>query len=322
MSILLRLLVLAVVFGGAPIAFAQFNTGYTPPTPTLQPTPVFPEPGQTVTVSLNDYSIASDNASVSWILNGEAQPTFANKRQFTYTAGAIGSADVVIAQLSFPDGRVLPVRGVVSPAYIDIILEADSYVPPFYRGRPVPSYSSTVRATGLITNGSAVSSELYSYRWSIDNNVIGGGAQLGARSVVFEIPIRTEHTLKLDIIDSNGVVVGRKSLRLPIVNPELQFYERSTLYGLSRLALAEQISFPGNSITIEAVPYYLDTEVLLGNTVFEWSLNNSTIKTGNTDPFLITLNRGGDQGTARLEFQVQSKEDFLQGAKDKLRITF
>lgn len=321
---LLRSLLIICLFGLANTTAAQSldiaSNQFISTKASLQFQPAFPEPGDIVTVNLNNYSADSGSASVNWYLDGVLQPDLKNERSIQYTAGELGEIDVVSAVLTFPDGRKVTTEDARQVSYLDVILEANTYVPSFYKGRPLLTNGSQVRATAILSLGEIVSAAEYSYKWSVDNTVLQGGPIRGGRTITFTTPVRTVHRLSLEVFDLDGSLVGQKFIQLPITKPEIEFYEYNSLSGLRPLALDGKMPFTESSMTIEAVPYHLDNNVFLTNSVFEWKLNNQTVN--NSDQLRITLDQTGDANNnlTKVNFRVSSLVNFLQNANKEIII--
>ncbi|HEY0964402.1 MAG TPA: hypothetical protein VGE31_01260, partial [Candidatus Paceibacterota bacterium] len=115
--------------------------------------PEYPNPGDEFTVTLNDYQSSNYGAKIDWTVNGMTKGDSTNQRKITLTAGDAGEPIAVRAVLTNPNGSSDVVARTITPTHLDIIVEPQTHVPDFYRGRALPSTGSTVNLTALLNNG-------------------------------------------------------------------------------------------------------------------------------------------------------------------------
>jgi hypothetical protein len=222
------------------------------------------------------------------------------------------------ALLQKPSGSTETISKTITPYYLDIIIEPQTHVPSFFQGRALPSPGSTINATALISTNKLLSSE-YLYTWRLNNTVIQGGALRGGNRVSFTMPQDSYSVLSLTVTRLDGAVIAKRTISLPSVAPKLLFYEVSTLYGVLETALKSPFALVGNSATVRAEPYYLDSEVFNNPSVANWTIDTTPVGNGN-NPYDITLEKTGVPKQTELVFRVQSTIKLLQGTKETLTI--
>jgi hypothetical protein len=290
---------------------------------TITLNPQHPQPGEKVTATIDDYSLSTAGAAINWRLDGKAVEVGQGTRAIEFTAPALGTKTALAVSLSLPGGARINAERTITPRYLDIILEPQTYTPRFYAGRALPSHNSIVRATALLhEKDGAVDPTKYSYTWRLNNKVIGGGARLGGFKTDAIVPHGLSSTLTVDIADQTGQTVSRRSFSIPSVPVELQLYEVSALYGLEDKVVKDSLQMIGNSLTLRAVPYYLDLRAGSTQDIFtEWSINNRATETSSRDPFEITLNRSGG-GSTQIGFKVRNLDILIQGDEISVPIQF
>ena len=284
--------------------------------------PRYPEPNQEVTISLNDFTINTQGAKIQWFINGEHKAAFDNQRSIQHITGPLGSTDTILARTTLPNGSVLKAKKNITPIRIDMLVEADTLAPPFYKGRTIPSSGSLVRVTAIPFTGKTKSPTSYSYIWKIGNNVQQGGSVYGKNFTTFTPGFEKNVHVSVDVIDKSGTRVGQKSISIPITDPELYFYEINPLRGISQTAMRSPYIFIGDEMQIRAEPYFIDKNILKKNPLLQWKLNGKTIKNPSGDPQEITLRKEGDSGSFTLEFHIRNLQQLLQGVKESITITF
>lgn len=285
--------------------------------------PQFPNPGEAVIASLDDYSINSSGATISWYFEGHELPALSNKRSITLSTNKNGSAATVEARLSFTNRPTISAKATIKPIYLDVIVEPQTYVPVFYAGRALPVHGSLVNLIALIQTSSGMgNASNYTYNWQLNDNYVYGGPQQGNNRAQITIPFGLSSTLTLTVQDSNGNLIGRRVIYIPSIPIDLEFYEESALYGLRRNAVGDSLNVIGNSTTIRAVPYYLDMRATGDTVMSEWSINGQKNKVVTEDPFKINLSPRGSSGSAAIKFKFRNLSDLIQGGEKSFNAVF
>jgi hypothetical protein len=221
-----------------------------------------------------------------------------------------------------PNQPALSASRTIKPVYVDVIIEPQTYTPVFYAGRPLPVHGSIVNLTTLVhTDTGLIDSTTHTYNWQLNDTYIYGGPQKGSFRAQIIIPYGRSSIVTVTVQDEGGTVIARRLVAIPSVPVDLEFYEVSTLYGLSRKVVGEKLNLVGNSGTIRAVPYNFDTRAV-GNQLFsEWSVDGRASQIKNTDPFEINLKREG-VGSARINFKVRNLVELIQGDEQSFQVQF
>lgn len=306
----------------AQTTFAQFSTNITGEGVTIILSPQYPNPGEEVTASIDDYSITNSGVSITWFFDGLSVPAATNARTINFIAPAIGAPLKILARLNYANGQTLEVKRTITPLYLDIIIEPQTYIPFFYTGRALPTNGSIINIQALLQdeNGEIIANN-YSYNWSIGNKSVYGGPRKGGKWAQISSKYGQSTTVTIAITDKNGVLVARKLVAIPMVPVQLHFYEINTLLGLKQKEIGSELILSGASASIRAVPYYLDKRSTENNLFTQWSINNKNILNENSDPFEINLTRG-TAGTARVGFKIINRDILLQKDEAAFSVKF
>lgn len=288
----------------------------------LRVTPQYYEPNTEVTINLNDYSINTNGATIQWFVDGREMTDARNQRSLTTLVGELGETSNVRTLITLPNGSRVPAATTLQPIRVDLLVEADTLTPAFYRGRSLPSSGSLVRVTAIPFTGTATPPEQFSYTWEVGRDVISGGSQIGQNTVTFSPKFSMSVPVQVTVFDSNGVRLTSRSVTVPIRKPELHFYEVNPLRGLQTNALSQNQVFQGNEMQIRAEPYYINRIQDMNDFHIEWKLNGRTVTNDADDPQQITLRRQGTSGNAQLNFHIRNLNDLLQGVEDDISLRF
>ncbi len=303
----------------APAAFAQFSQFVTQNEQVMLQ-PEFPQPGETVTATIESYGANIAGASLLWRVNGEVIGDAANRRSTTFTTGSLGSTDNVEVVITNPDGSIRTVTKQVVPLYLDIVIEPQTHVPDFYQGRAHPSVGSTVQATALLTGASTPPSGLV-YTWRLNQRVLEGGSIRGQNKVLFTTPAGRDMILSLQVSQLNGEVVASRTIIVPIVKPEIHFYESNSLYGLIPRSITDTLTMITGTVTIQAEPYHLNSLTFNDPPLLSWKIGAVEAPIMN-NPYQVTLERTGTSGGATLKFDVRDDTELLQGARGTMNVRY
>lgn len=306
-----------------PVSFsaAQVDTGIGSDGPSLEVEPAYPSPLTTVSISLNDYALTERVLAITWRVDGTAISEAANQRTISVLTKDAGVKTTVEAVLEFTGGVTQVVRKVLTPLYLDIIIEPQTKTPPFYIGRALPSIGSTLNLTALISGNSTPSKDLL-YTWRVNRDVVDGGSLRGGNKVTAATPLGQLMLISVDVTALDGTILMRKTIEVPSVTPSLYFYEYTPLYGMSHKAI-ENINLVGASATVRAEPYNLDIKTYNNPDFLEWEVDGTKTATPANNPYEITLGRPGETyGTSRINLHVRNLSQLLQGSEGDFQVTF
>lgn len=301
---------------------AQFSPDITGNAVNITLNPQYPNPNDTVTATLDDYSIDATGATIIWLRNGTEIEDTRNSRSITLQAPEAGVTSRITAQLQFKNKPGLEANISITPVYVDVIVEPLTYTPVFYQGRALPVYGSLVNLTALIHNKTGlVNPAGFTYNWQLNSNSVYGGPRTGNNRAQITVPYGRSSIVTLSVTDATGKLLVRRLISIPSVEVDLEFYEISTLYGLSERALYNSFGLIGNSTSIRAVPYNLDNRAVLRNLFTEWKINGIKTNTTDADPFEISLKRQ-NAGSATINFKVRNLAELLQGDEQSFQVKF
>lgn len=310
---------LLVVFMLPVLAQAQLLSGQQNIEITSSPT--FPDANERVIVSLNAYTFDTNGASISWYIDGVENTAAKNQRSASFVAGDLGEATNVTVNITLSSGAKLSASKAIVPSRVDLIIEANTLVPSFYEGRPLPSVGSIARAIAVTSTGKALNPANLSYLWKLDNNVMYGGAIKGKTVAEFEVGIGREQILSVDV-SNNGQTIARKTIVVPRTDPEIVFYPENPLRGLTPIGLKKNHILTGEEVTVRAEPYYMSSNIFSTDFLAEWKINGQKITNPSLDPQYLTLRRNAGAGSANVEFHIRNLKQLVQGVYGNFSIRF
>ena len=275
--------------------------------------PEFPKPHGTIEVSVDDYSIDTLGSTITWYVDGEELSGSKNERAITLDAKGLGEKSEVSVLITNPKMPAFSATQTIIPVTIDTILEADTYVPTFYRGRALPSREATVRAIAVVHDDTDVPDTRYTYKWTLNDSVLYGGPVTGKNVAEFTLPHYDGARLTVDVFNKDSVHVGKQSFLLKPADPEMHFYENSTLRGLGQKEIGSSYALTKDEVSIFAEPYFMNTNTITQSFAdVSWKINGEEAGADTQVPNAITLKRVGEAGDALIECSIVTKSHIPQ----------
>lgn len=287
---------------------------------TLELSPQYPQANQEYTIALKPSGI---NAQlIRWFINGTEDFTSKNKNDIKHTAGDIGTQTIIKASVTLQDGSVVEAFRTIAANRVDLLIDAETLTPPFYKGKTLPSSGSEVKVTALVFTKERSPESSYSYLWKINGSVQNGGAVKGGNVLSFVPSFDTSTLISVNVLNTNGQVIASKSETLPIAEPELLFYEKNPLRGMSFVSMSNPYIFIGDEIQIRAEGYYMNTALAGSNILREWKINGTVVENDPQNPQEISLQKEGTSGGSQVSFHIRNLQQLLQGVQDSITIQY
>lgn len=248
--------------------------------------PVSPGPNERVTITIESLSLNLNNYFITWYLNGQKEQGNYGLTSFSFFTGEIGEESRVSTVLQLNSAQVLRRALVVSPVEIDLIWEANTYTPPFYKGKALPNRESTIKVVTIPQTGQITPNEAFDlvYYWKRDGRAVPLSSGYGKQAYSFTNNVlKQEEAIEVSISDRSGSGTGSKSIKIDsFFDPETQIYlrndDRRLLLNKTIKQNDEIISFP---FTLSAQPYSFSKEI--ENISFKWNINGQEITPENEE---------------------------------------
>lgn len=286
--------------------------------------PKTPGVNEEVKISLESFAMDLDSSSIVWYVNKDPIKQGIGEKTFTMQTGEFGGILHVQAVILTPLGKRIEKNIDIAPAEIDFLWEAQTYTPPFYKGKALPTYKSLVKVTAIPRYNSPSSDpKNFSYLWKY-NRTMNVGQGMGRNSALIQMGYAdTAVPVNVDITGQENSWTGSKSVNIKGTNAIVRFYEQAPLLGVNfNHALSGSSIGTGNQFTIKAVPYFFSTDDFLNDVlIYTWKINNSNIVPG-LDSTVVTATKSG-QGKEDFHFdlKIQTPKHLLQEGASSAVIT-
>lgn len=322
----LRNLLIAALFVTAASAGAQ-----TPQEPVrFTVSPETPAPHTQVTIFIEGVGSFLGDAEISWTQDGVVAKKGPGERTFTTTIGALGTRTTVGATIVSATQGTIRRTFTLAPSVVTMLWEADTTVPPLFRGKPLYSAGSPLTIVALPTvyyGSSRVAPSALSYQWSRNDEPMPEASGLGRSSLQFMgDQLQSAEAVAVDVYYGAGKVAHGETL-VPAAEPKVVLYQYNALRGsIYDAALPSAISLSANEIAIKAEPYYFSNASKKNNALsFTWQIDSQDTTGPDAAKGILTLRQAGEgagQATLTASLQNYDSSSFVQTGEALLQIVF
>ncbi|MEK7068858.1 MAG: hypothetical protein AAB947_00580 [Patescibacteria group bacterium] len=280
----------------------------------LEMSPLHPRPGESVRISAHSASIDLPLTSLEWIENGKKIGGGVSVADIEIKAGVLGT-ETTVTVIMFENGIERVRKSVrINPTELDLLWESDSYVPPFFRGRALPSAGTNLYLQAIPrfkrTNGSLVPVSDIVFTWRRNDYVLQKISGRGAGRAVLGGPsfLGTD-TISVHARSLDGLFETEEIVRIPSVEPRLVLYENHPLAGVMyhNAILSQNLqNYRGEvEMSLVAIPYFAEAQMDDDNSlIYKWKVNGNAITNNPERPNSITINASGSSGLAFVELAL------------------
>lgn len=296
---------------------------------TINVSPEVPQPGQDVTIDVEAYGMDLNSTDMQWTINGKEKLRGNGQKIFTFNVGNSGESRVVLN--IFPKDQPQITRlFVFNPSNVDLLWEAETYTPPFYKGKALfsPESSATMVAIPNFINGSTrVSDSNVVYKWSIDREVQGDNSGFGRNYFKYTADILPlDKEIEIEAYPSGDETrKGVGSTILSTKNSFLLFYEDNPTNGIMfNYSLVNQINLGTRSESkICLFPFNFSANDKNTGLEYTWYVNSEKVNVPITTNS-VTIKRNTDKSatTASVLVDLSNPTHIMQTAQNSIDFLF
>ena len=288
--------------------------------------PPMPGPNTEVQIAIDSYIVDLLKANISWSLDGKLLSRGIGRTAFNFKTGPSGKSTHVSLYFVANTGEAVTKEFYFTPVGVTIMWEADTYTPPFYKGKAMMVPQARVRIIAIpdITNtASPLGAGKLVYNWEKDEypDVEASGYGKNTYSFTGPEPL-TNNKVTLTVSSLDDTMQSSMNVFLPQAKPFILFYEKDPLLGvLYNKPLDTETALTKKEVSLSAEPYYFSNE--RGDTPifnYTWSVNGQKIQNyGRT----ITLRNDAEQeGRSLVSLSMNGISKIWQTAKRDLQVNF
>ncbi len=297
----------------------------------IQTTPETPGAYEQVKATLVSYEIDLKTLPITWKINGKKQTNGIGLKDFSFKTGPAGTTIALSAEVTTPSsdyGTIIQEKS-FSPQNLDTLWEADTYTPPFYKGKALPTAQSTIKVVAypsFFSKGKAVNPNSLVYTWKNGYFIDQTNSGYGKRTYVYVggYPGNTD-SLTTTVSSIDKTLSIDKTTRILISTPKVLLYEDKPLGGVSyENQISNTYYFPKKQVTIHAEPFFFSFPYRnQNNGEFRWVLGGKTLTPNpdNKTEFVIQTPDEG-RGNINLSLSVINKDHRIQSAQKQTTLIY
>jgi hypothetical protein len=284
--------------------------------------PENPGPNATVSAKANSYSFDINRASITWVVNGQTKLQGTGEKSFSFSTGDIGSITKLSVLITTEKGASFKKDFSFRTADVDILWEALTYTPPWYKGKALPSSESLIKITAVPHFPGAISPAKLIYNWSVAFENKPDISGLAKRSFLLRSAnVFNENKISVIVSNYDKSITAEKNISIKISQPKIIFYEENLLEGARfNQTLQRDFQLNDNTINIRAEPFFFSRRNL-ERLLYEWTMNNQKI-VPEEFPNILSLARGEQSGRSSIGLKISNPINILQFAENSLNINF
>ncbi len=232
-----------------------------------------------------------------------------------YVFGAL----FILFGISYITHAQVNVTNVAVSANVVLVWEAETYVPPFYKGKALLPDGADVRIMAFPPANLGDASAL-SYTWKVDGEVIDTASGVGRSFFIQRSDVFGGSKLIVVEVSRGGTKVGTGVARVPLVKPSVALFSSLPLTGI---LFGGGLDAPqGDEVTLEAYPLFFSVDTKSNpNLTYDWSINGEHVSNplGNSGRLTLRKDAGG---AAHVGLSLQNEVRVLETTSGSIDIVF
>jgi hypothetical protein len=290
--------------------------------------PQNPAPNENVTISLNSYVSNLDSVVITWSVNGQTAISETGKKTFSLTAPDAGQETSVVASIALPDGTI-DTRIIIRPTVMVLLWQAnDSHVPPFYRGKALPTPDSEIKVVAMpeIRSGSGIvnpKNMTYSWRKDYTNDQQAGGYGKNYFTYVNDY-LEDSSNVEATASTTDQKYSSRASIDINTSEPKILFYRNDPEMGTIWEHALTNGYVVEDALIIEAIPYFISpSDINIPILSWIWSINDNLVNVEGVQKNLMPVAvQAGISGTSKIRLEISNLYKIFSGASKEITVSF
>lgn len=290
--------------------------------------PEHPGPYQSVSLSLQSYSLTTAAADVRWTIDGKPSIGGIGQDHISLTTKGVGVPTTVMIIVTPVGATPITKTVTITPMSVDLLWQAtDSIVPPLYRGKALPTSESGMRfvaipnirsgGSGLAPSGAFI----YNWQENFDNHQANSGYGKDFFNTKMDY-LKSIERVGVDVVTRDGQTVTTAESSVAPHKPMLLWYAASPISGPDfGNSLGNSYPVSGSDVSILAEPYFFSP----GNPAspqlgYTWLLNGRPATPSNI-PNVLFLHRDTDAaGDANVALSISNPAKLFQDISANLTL--
>lgn len=290
--------------------------------------PEIPNAFQDVTMSLTSFATDLSAATISWTVNGKLALSGRGRTAYSFKTGAVGSTSTVDIQVSISGVPVINKKIIVAPLETNLLWEApDTYVPPFYKGKAMPSSEASIKVVAMpnirTLGGTKLKSGDFTYNWKRNYDADQDASGYGKDSYLFRTGfLNNSEKISVSLSSIKDSYTSVADISISTGAPTILFYEDSPTEGIRyENALADGFDLKNQVTAVIAEPYFFSPkDPKSADLKYAWTVNNQSIPV----PVIknhLPIQAGSQRGRAIIGLTIESASRLFESATKLINVS-
>jgi hypothetical protein len=176
-----------------------------------------------VTIKVSSNLVDANRYPITWTVDGAVIASGIGKRTITVDTKDYGQSVTVSMSIQLVESTVTK-QVILAPQDATILWEAvDSYAPPFYQGKKLPSYESVVRIISIpnfLSDKTPSGTKNAVYVWSRNGNAVPDAGGYGKDSILIQHNrVRENEVIGVNASSTDGSSQSSSSITISFFDP-------------------------------------------------------------------------------------------------------
>lgn len=285
--------------------------------------PELPRSYENINIKVEAYGTDLTRAFITWKVNNKTVKSGRGEQSFELNSGKVGNSQVVSIIIQPTGGPAIVKNLTFKPQEIDLLWEARSYTPPFYKGKALQGFMGDVVVVAIpnfVSNGKLTQTRNATYKWQRNGDAINNESGFGKNSVSFKggILLKPEE-IEVEVTDDN-FNRSKQTVAIEPMQPFALLYENNPLYGILFNKKVNQTVLKNGEVSFSAVPYFFETPSKKSSLLkYSWKINGQESFVFNTDKAIFRY-EDKEAGSSFIDLTVSHQTNFLQEASVRASI--
>lgn len=291
--------------------------------------PAYPGPMEDVVIKLSSASTDLMRANISWYVGGKLKDNGVGKTTFAFRTGRVGDESVVDIVIKTTEGVRADKKIIVNPADLELAWEADSYVPPFYKGKALPTAQGKIKIIALpdfISGNKRLDSKTLVYLWKDigTDRKLTSNSGYGKNVLYQTMPhIFSDENISVGVSSLGNSIKAQRKIFVEPTETSLLFYENNPVEGiLYENAIPNIFTLTKEDFSVKAEPYFFSNKDRSGGRLsYEWSLGDKEIKP-DTNEQVTFKQAGSGTGVSSVSLTLRNLANIFEQTSGSFTLNF
>lgn len=303
---------------GAELSLADIKT-------TIEATPKNPGSYEDVLLTISSPFVDMGKAEVTWSLDGKIALKGIGAENLRFKTGPIGNINKIGVVIRTLDGNIIYKDLIIAPSDVDMLWEAYTYTPAFYKGKALDTQESLVKIVAIPNmidkNGNKLSAENLIYKWKTKGELRTDSSGYGKNIFAFRndiVPVL--ETIEVEVSSVDNGPVANESLTLSITDTKSIIYKNDPILGvLFNEAIFDTINMSENEVRFSAYPFFFSTLTNQEKVSYHWKMNGKAL---NTEGASVVFIKPAVVGSSKIELKTTGLFSAFQRGNNSFFINF